>query len=192
MQSLYLLGIVDISPRRGATVRALPIESVLDLALLAGVMDPNRPVADLFEFRNAVEGAIAELAATNGTEAQFEEIRGILSLNGTAVAEHDAIAGQRIDVLFHAAIAEASGNVVFLAVSRAMSGLLVELRRIIGGIPGAPEASYTEHQAIFAAIARRDGPAARLASQSHIESTRDRYDAASTRHHPDRQHHSTG
>src|SRR5687768_10437118 len=28
MQSLHLLGIVDISPRRGAVVRALPMESV--------------------------------------------------------------------------------------------------------------------------------------------------------------------
>ncbi len=185
MQSLYLLGIVDISPRRGATVRALPIESVLDLALLAGVMDPSQPVADLFEFRDVVEGAIAELAARHATEAQIEGIRDILARNAAAVAAHNGAEGQRIDVLFHAAIAEASGNLVFQAVSRAMSGLLAELRRIIGGIPGAPEASCAEHQQIFEAIARRDGSAARQASHAHIRSTRARYESAPPKRRPD-------
>src|SRR4051794_6320888 len=36
MQSLHLLGIVDISPRRGAIVRALPVEAVIDMAILSG------------------------------------------------------------------------------------------------------------------------------------------------------------
>src|SRR6476620_9657648 len=36
MQSLHLMGIVDISPRRGATVRAIPMESVVDMAILSG------------------------------------------------------------------------------------------------------------------------------------------------------------
>ena len=38
----------------------------------------------------------------------------------------------------------------------ALGGLLMELRRMTGGIPGASEASLLEHQEIFTALERRD------------------------------------
>lgn len=178
MQSLHLLGIVDISPRRGAIVRALPVESVIDLAILSGMMDRERSIADLFEFRDAMESRIAELCAANASGAQIKVIRGILSENGEAVARGRRDLAQEIDVRFHAAIAEASANLVFKAVAKALSSLLVELRRTTGGIPGASEASYDEHREIFAALQRRDGPSARRASERHIRNARARYEAA--------------
>lgn len=178
MQSLHLLGIVDISPRRGAVVRALPIESVVDLAILSGSMGPDRPIAAVFEFRDVMEGAIAELCAAHAADAQIEVVRAILAENVAAVTRGDLIEAQRIDVAFHAAIADGSGNVVFQTVSRALSGLLVELRRRTSGVPGAAQASLGEHQEIFSALANRDGPNARRATERHIRNTRARYEAA--------------
>lgn len=178
MQSLHLLGIVDISPRRGAVVRALPAEEVVDLAVLSGVMDQERPVADLFEFRDAIESRISELCAANATTEQIESIRSILEENGRIVRRGRSDEAQEIDVRFHAAIADASSNLVFIAVAKAVSGLLVELRRTIGGIPGASAASYLEHQEIFAAIRQRKAPAARRATERHIRNARARYEAA--------------
>ena len=78
MQSLHLLGIVDISPRRGAVVRALPLQSVVDLAVLSGAMDRERPVNDVFEFRDAMDSAIGELTAADATELQIESLLAIL------------------------------------------------------------------------------------------------------------------
>lgn len=178
MQSLDLLGIVDISPRRGAIVQALPVESVVDLAILSGVMDRERSVADLFEFRDAMESRIAELCAANASRAQIDAIREIVQENADAVARGRHDEAQQIDVRFHAAIAEASGNLVFKAVAKALSGLLAELRRSTGGIPGAAEASFAEHEEMFAAIERRNGPAARRATERHIRNSRARYESA--------------
>lgn len=175
MQSLHLLGIVDISPRRGAYVRALPVQSVVDLAILSGIMGPEHTVADVFEFRHAMEGAIGELAATNAAQADLDRIAAVLRDNAEAVARGDFAEARRIDVLFHAAIAEASGNVVFSAVVTSLNRLLSELRRKTGGIPGASEASLVEHHAILAALERCDPAAAREASQRHVQNTRARY-----------------
>jgi DNA-binding FadR family transcriptional regulator len=178
MQSLHLLGIVDISPRRGATVRALALDSVLDLAVLSGAMGRESPIADVYAFRDVTEGAIGELSAANITEVQVEKLREILADNVAAVALNNLVESRKVDLRFHAAIAEASGNTVFQAVSRAMNGLLAELRRATGGIPGASEASLGEHEEIFRALAAHDGPAARRASERHIRNTRARYEAA--------------
>ena len=178
MQSLHLLGIVDISPRRGAIVRALPMESVIDLAILSGAMDRDRPIAAVFEFRDAMESVIGELSAAHATDEQVAGLRAILAENAAAVARGDPAEARLVDVRFHAAIAEASGNLVFQAVSRALGGLLVELRRMTGGIPGAAEASLAEHEEIFRALVTRDGPAARRASERHVRNTRARYEAA--------------
>jgi GntR family transcriptional repressor for pyruvate dehydrogenase complex len=178
MQSLHLLGIVDVSPRRGATVRALPVASVIDLAILSGAMGRERSVDAVFEFRDAMDAAIGELAAANASDAEIEKLRTILVANMSAVARGDRVEARNIDVRFHAAIAEASGNLVFQAVAHAVSGLLVEFRRMTGGIPGAAEASVSEHREIFNALAVHDAVAARRASERHIRNTRARYESA--------------
>jgi GntR family transcriptional repressor for pyruvate dehydrogenase complex len=178
MQALHLLGIVDISPRRGATVRALPVESVVDLAILSGSMSGDDRIADVFEFRDVMESAIAELSARNARPDQLEGLREIIEANRRAVEADDSAEAQAIDVRFHAAIAEASGNVVFTAVAAALGGLLVELRRVTGGIPGASSASYVEHVEIFDAVERGNGPAARRATERHIRNSRARFEAA--------------
>jgi DNA-binding FadR family transcriptional regulator len=178
MQSLHLMGIVEISPRRGATVRALPVQSVVDMAILSGAMTGTDRVGDVFQFRDAMEGAIAELSALHADPVQLDRIRAILEENRAAVARGDREEAQRVDVRFHAAIAESSGNVVFTAVSAALGGLLVELRRTTGGIPGASEASFVEHEEILRALERRDAPAARRATERHIRNTQARFLAA--------------
>lgn len=180
MQSLHLIGIVDTSPRRGSIVRALPLESVVNLAILSGIMDREQPIADVFEFREAIESAAAEAFARSASNEQIQSLRAIVGENEAAVARGDAAEAQRIDVQFHAAITEASGNAVIQAVARTINGLLVELRRVTSGIPGAPQAALAEHGEIIRALERRDGPAARRLTERHIRNSRARYEAALT------------
>lgn len=178
MQSLLLLGVVDISPRRGTTVRALPVRSVVDMAILSGIMGQESHVSDVFDFRDVMEGATAEMSARNASEAQLRAIQDVLRENEVAVATDDRALAQEIDVRFHAAIAEASGNVIFQAVAAALTGLLAELRRATGGISGASAASLVEHQEIWEAVRRRDGLAARRATERHIRNSQARYVSA--------------
>jgi DNA-binding FadR family transcriptional regulator len=175
VQSLMLLGILDVAPRRGAYVQALPSSSVVDLGILSSVMRASNPVADLFEFRAGTEAAIAELAARNATSSQIRHLRSIIDENVAAVVADDGSELRRVDVAFHAAVSVASGNVVYQGVVAALSGLLVDLRRTIGGIPGASSEALVEHRAILDAIARRDTAAARMSAELHVRNTEVRF-----------------
>jgi GntR family transcriptional repressor for pyruvate dehydrogenase complex len=177
MQSLLLLGIVDISPRRGAFVRALPAQSVIDLAILSSMMTRDRPIDAVYDFRHGTEGAIAALAARRVTDVQREELRAIIAENAAAIEIGDLDEARRIDVRFHGTIAVACGNVIFQAVQAALGGLLVDLRQQTGPIVGATSFSLNEHRQIFEAIARRDPAAAREATEAHILNSKARYTA---------------
>lgn len=178
MQSLSTLGVVEISARRGAVVRALPVESVIDMAVLSGSMDPAGSIDDVFVFRHEIEGATAELASLNATDEQLGLLRTLHEQGRQCLEAGDREGFRDLDVMLHAAIAEASGNVVFHAVSRVISGLLVEQRNAVGNIPGASEQAYVEHEAILEAIAARDPVRARELGQAHISRTRSRVEEA--------------
>lgn len=172
MQSLHLMGIVDTRPRLGSIVRALPVESVVDLAILSGIMGREQPITDVFEFRDAIESAASELFARSASDDQIRLLREIVAENQAAVASGDAAEAQRIDVRFHAAIAEGSGNALFQAVTRAVNGLLVELRRVTSGVPGAAQAALAEHEEIWCARAPRWGHRAKHDRTSYPPLTR--------------------
>ena len=178
MQSLRLLGVVDISPRRGATIRALPVESVMDLAVLSGLMSPHTSVVDVFEFRHTMESAIAALSARRATDLQIAGLRALVAEHADAIAQQDGDRAQKLDIEFHAAVAQASGNSIYQSVARALNGLFTEHRRVTSGVPGAREAAVREHGAILAAIANRDAERARRAAAVHIRQTRGRYEQA--------------
>lgn len=177
MQSLHLLGIVDISPRRGAVLEALPVQSVIDLAILSGIMDRERSITDVFQFRHATEPAMARLAARHASQDELAALQELILENAEAVERDDRAAAQRIDLRLHSAIADASGNSVFRTVAAAMNGLFIEVRRATGGIPGASEVALGEHRRIVAAIERRDGRSAESAARAHIRHTQARYQA---------------
>jgi GntR family transcriptional repressor for pyruvate dehydrogenase complex len=162
----------------------MPIESVIDLAVLSGIMGRDEAVHDMFEFRNSAEGRIAALAAQHATREQVAELTALLEENAKAVAAGDRAAAQDIDVRFHAAVATASGNVVFQAVSASLTGMFVELRRLMGTAAGASEAAYAEHCAIVDAIARRDGLAATAAIEAHLRKTEARFQIKSREEEP--------
>lgn len=178
MQSLSTLGVVEISARRGAVVRALPVESVIDMAVLSGSMDPAGSLDDVFVFRHEIEGATAELASLNATEEHVGRLRTLHEQGRQCLDAGDREGFRDLDVMLHAAIAEASGNLVFHAVSRVISGLLVEQRTAVGNIPGASEQAYVEHGAILEAISARDPVRAREVGQAHISRTRSRVEEA--------------
>jgi DNA-binding FadR family transcriptional regulator len=141
---------------------------------------PIRSVADLersYEFRIAVEGQAAWLAATRHTA---EDLRAIEEALAEADSDHARFApdlAPELNFRFHRAVARATGNPFFTVTLEAIPNLIgagpVELRD-----PGLedPEARrrliVEEHREIYRAIARRDAPAARAAIERHIASAR--------------------
>ena len=72
------------------------------------------------------------------------------------------------DMLFHREIAAVTGNAIFPALSEAMTGWLAEFYRDLVRVPGAEQATLSEHAAILDAIEAGDPAAAEKAMVAHL------------------------
>jgi DNA-binding GntR family transcriptional regulator len=150
-------GFVDIPPYRSAVVTGY---SANDLR-------------EIYELRELLEGACARQAALHISGEELTELAGIVAasaacLNGGEVVpgRHEELAGfiQQFDLVLYAQsrnsrIDEMVGNI---------RGHVQRIGRLTTGIPGRLAKSVSEHQAIYEAIARRDGAAAETLMRQHI------------------------
>ena len=115
---------------------------------------------ELFEFRLLIEPHAARKAAEAMPDAD------ILALaSGVQAPSHDAFAD--MDTAFHRLIAQGAGNHL-IADSLARLHIHVHIFRACFRSEIAAEAVH-EHDAVIAAIRKRDGPAAESAMRRHIE-----------------------
>lgn len=134
---------------------------------------PPSPVElrELTDWRHAISGEAAELAARRCTERDDETLRETDAAVGRAVADPPAY--RIADARFHLAVAEISRNRRLIAAEAAIQ---VELGEVLRAVPSSEHARRTSqqgHAAIVAAIAARDAGAARSAVHRHIEGTHD-------------------
>lgn len=165
MQQLVAVGVIDVRPRRGAVVRQLEPDRVFGSDMVAALLS-DQDVEDLYQLRALVEVAIASQAAEHATPEQLEEIRAVQRR-----VEQEAAAGRPVhdeDVALHRAIAEASGNLVYVRVLDALADVLAALRKEAGAVPNATSDALVDHAAIVDAIEAHDPAAARLAMERHI------------------------
>lgn len=128
-------------------------------------------VIALLELRIGFEAEMTELAAIRRTDAQLEAIRtALVALQQAGHGDHAAVA----DAAFHVAIAQATSNPYFVRFTEFLGVRLVPSRRLYLG-DSDPKAAQryakvidSDHARIFAAIADRNGPAARRAARQHI------------------------
>ncbi len=157
----------------GSFVRRRPDGAVLDFAPVGSIADIQRT----FEFRAAVEGEAAYLAAKRWSEADMARMTAALDELDRCVRTGEL--GVEADEEFHAAICAASDNQYFVAARNSMRA------NILTGMNLTRNLSLTkpqdrlqlvqkEHYAIFDAIERRDAEAARLAMHSHVDNARKR------------------
>jgi DNA-binding FadR family transcriptional regulator len=125
---------------------------------------------DLIDYRVAVEGASAGLAAERSSQAELEGMRRLVE----EMAAPPAFGSfRRADSRFHLAIASAAKSARLTA---AGAGLQTEVGDLMSLIPHPPEAlrvSNGQHRAILEAISRRDAPAARELMEQHVRGTGD-------------------
>lgn len=121
-------------------------------------------------FREGMEGEIAAAAALNHTETQLQAILAVLE----RFADKKPLTAQpQDDFAFHLAVAEATGNPFFVnSLSSLRSQMLVGMDLIWNFSADSPafrDTVYQHHQAIYAAITRRDDRAARKAMKDHLQ-----------------------
>lgn len=166
-------GVVVSRRGSGSYVQRRPSREFLSLAPIGGIADLMR----CFEFRIAVEGEAAALAATRRTEQDLLELEAALDELETALARQAV--GTQADVRFHKAIAVASRNKLFHSTLMTLSNAIFE------GISVARKLTLqasrrrlltvqAEHRRVFEAIRNEDAAGARRAVRQHIENARAR------------------
>lgn len=124
-------------------------------------------LADLFETRSHLEGAVAGLAAQRRTGAQLATLERILARQA---ATSDPAELARINAEFHVAVAECAQNVL-------LAGYLSDLTKRVRFyfLPIATSRrgdSLVEHRQILDAIRQRDAELAEKLVLAHISDTR--------------------
>ncbi|MDR1960804.1 MAG: FadR family transcriptional regulator [Gracilibacteraceae bacterium] len=174
LRVLAVIGLLSIRPGQGTFVAARHTD-FFDSSLAWNLLISEHSHHDILEVRMTLECEAALLAARRRTP---EDLAVLEQLAGRMLAA--AQSGNQADFLeadmdFHLAVARAAQN-------RTALHLLSTIRKISGYYSRRGMASredrndiYTEHTAVFAAIAAEDAPAARAAMQRHLSLALRRY-----------------
>ncbi len=177
IKSLASLGLLEV--RQGVGTIVSPGATTLEdpsywLPWLAAHRDD---VVALLQVREALEAKSAALAAEavatgrSGSGDLISRMAGNLRQMEEAARSGDTATLERVDLEFHALLAELSGNRYLLRLSRSINHVLAD-RRAAMAIPGRAEKSLLEHSAIVAAVRRGEGPLAGQAMTAHLASVR--------------------
>jgi DNA-binding FadR family transcriptional regulator len=172
IRSLEAIGLVRVYQGRGAFVSdrrsglGEPMARWLDLH--------RDEVLELLGVRGALDEYASALAAEGHDAA---EVAAITTAHEAFMAQaaNDASAADLVplDIDFHVAIAEASGNRLLYDLLSDLHSYLAESRYLALVVPGRPARSAAEHARIVEAIEIGDAQAARLATSSHIAGVRE-------------------
>jgi GntR family transcriptional repressor for pyruvate dehydrogenase complex len=164
LRSLVERGLIEISPGRGAFVRAARMTDAAR-PLDALYRRQNATPRDLVEARLMLEREAAGLAAARGEPAELDAMERVLErFDRTG----DLIERARCDVAFHALIARMSHNPVIETMFSSIASLTFELMLRSLGDPAVSREGLPYHGEIFQAIRDRDPERARDAIEGHL------------------------
>ena len=153
---LRLEGLVTIRPRKGIEVRPI---------------DPAE-LLQIIEARTVNECHAVRLAATRFTAEHAAAMDAVLRDTEAALERHDTEALMLLDRSFHAIIARASGNTVFLDILGNLHDRAVRFWFISLDQEAHQGSVVQEHRAIRDALAAQDADAADAALAQHIAAFR--------------------
>ena len=144
LQELQGQGLVTVHPHQGARVRAI------DAAW----------IADVYELRGAVLGALLPRCVRLASDADFDTIAILAAAFEAAVAGRDLARMLETNRRFHHAIYALARNAEALAVMDRTWLLVDALRMRLGFGPGRLDTALRVHADMLAALRRRDAKAA--------------------------------
>ena len=152
LRDLDLLGFVVSSPFRGAIVRQISVEELVQL----------------YPIRAVLEGLAARHAAQRIDQATVKKLEGLLATMRTAAARGDHRRAVEADFAFHLTIVEASGNRLLQQIwdrMRLATTTFLTVSRSHHSLPEIVE----RHAAVVEALRTSDPDAAERALRLHIE-----------------------
>jgi GntR family transcriptional repressor for pyruvate dehydrogenase complex len=175
LSALKAMGLVDIRQVEGVTVRKFSADQ-MEIRLPAVLMS-KEAILELLEARKALETSNARIAAEKRTEDDLRTFERIL--NEMELSLGDGERGEKWDLEFHLALAEATHNRVMVKLLKTISGQMEAAiretrRRHMYEDRAVAERLWKEHRDIYLAIQNGD---ARLAAEMmerhlrHVEMT---------------------
>lgn len=130
-------------------------------------------LAEYLECRRIIEIAAAGLAAERATADALAEMESALAAMRAALDLQRAAAREaafhKADVTFHATLVAGTGNLALLALVRRVDAALLTARYPLARPANRRTRALPEHEAILAAVQRRDPAGAREAMQAHLD-----------------------
>jgi len=174
LKNLEARGVVRIEQGKGAFVedkyREDFVRFLADSLELTLTRDQSLLV-ELVYVRKIIEtSAVADIAAAHDPEV-IERLEEVLRALTAAKNAGDQDEYNRLDVMFHKAIIDATKNRILVAIYDRMTNLLLESFTKTGYAHGSPQRSLKEHRKMVAYIKSGDAAGAGTAMADHLEHT---------------------
>lgn len=165
---LELKGLVERAPKRGTTVSHLAGRELMSEALISGLSAEGREIAEILDFRAAIEPAIAARAARYATAGEIRALEGLLERMAEPATADEHLELNRV---FHEMIAIATHNPLLVNVSKEISKSLAALTRQQLRMPADRRSKLLVegHRAFVDAIRDHDSDTAYAVAQAHVE-----------------------
>lgn len=175
VRTLIALGMVEVRPRLGTTVRPRSQWALLNRDVLRWISPPHAPdpgmLIAISEARRVFEPSAAALAATRATEMEIAALEKAYEGMLKAAKENSVEAAILADRAFHLAVLEATHNPVLRAFDSAIDAILGVLFHITTNRMNGFRDNLGNHRRVLDAIAARDPEGARLAMADTIGHT---------------------
>lgn len=157
----------------GSYVLKRPDRAILSFAPVGSIADIQR----CFEFRIAVEGEAAQLAAVRRTDDDLARIKA--ALDALDVSMETGVLGSDADEAFHVAVCQATGNRFFADARTSMQAHIIFGMNLARGLSLTKprerlQRVQSEHVTIYDAIRQRDPNAAGRTMREHLDNARHR------------------
>ncbi|MBV7395484.1 FCD domain-containing protein [Mameliella sediminis] len=151
-RSLEQAGLLSNKTNRGMYVREMSLDEA----------------RELYELRGAIAALVGELIVKRGKDKEISALVDLVDRMQQAANASDAPSYYKLNLQFHDALVEASGNRTLAVTYHRIVNQLHLLRRRGLVQEGNLEISNQEHRAITDALVARDSEAAAAAMKSHV------------------------
>ncbi len=146
-------GLVAMEPRRGAFVKRLTPQEVVDV----------------YDVKSMLEGHATGLATRRMGERDLERLAACVARMEREVAASDMTAYVQSTREFHEIIVHGCGNATLASIYQGLERKIHWLRTLSLSWPGRVDVSLADHRAILDAMQRRDAALAERIARAHIE-----------------------
>jgi DNA-binding FadR family transcriptional regulator len=171
LSALKAMGLIEI--RQGGGCRVISSAPAgVELPELQSLRLNRDTVLELLEARESLEVSNAAIASVKRSEEDLAKLRGIVDeMNRFAGDETE---GERLDLLFHLTLAEATHNSIMVRLFESIMGhietAIHDIRRVeLYASEAVAERLYREHSAIFEAIVQQDAGLASERMKQHLQ-----------------------